>query len=502
LVTPSRVVAAALVSVAAYRVLTMAASGEPAGLDFGNWLMLGWQTLGQPLEEAASVSYPPIVPLLSVAFTSTFGVVWGTALLAGLASVVPALGFYVGCRLLRIGWPSVPPALLIAAASSSGEAAAWGGVPQLLGLGIASAAFGAAQVSIEGRSVRHAMLLSAALLGLGATSHLIFAQAILALALLLLVNAVANPGWFRRGTWLGKDGWLALAAICMLPLTALLPLYARLTATVGQSFATGTRDSADSGLVSFARALVVVYRDAPWAWRLAIVATMATPLMLLIRRTEVRGVWTVTIGIALSLWLQAVVAGHGRLVFLMPTAVGFCLAAGLSWWASTHPTGFRPLAPSLVAAFVLVASARGLALFPTQQQFYGSIQPPGTVAALDWLRDETPSDALVAVAPVNGAPFGWWVQGYGRRAAMVGSDDRWLNIPEERDRAFEVVALLSSPNPLDQAVLDRAAELGLDYLVLPWAWGGLDPEELTEFRSGRADLVEFSNSAMVIIRVP
>lgn len=493
----------ALVLVAAYRTVVIGSTGEPGGLDFGNWLMLGHQALGEPLANAASVTYPPVVPALSVLIVSVLGVVWGTALFAGAASVMPALGVYASCRLLGIGWPAVPAAILVAAASSSGEAAAWGGVPQLLGLGLAAVVLALAQVTLENRSLRHAMLLAVSLFALAATTHLILAQAALAMAGLVAVNIAAEPARFGRGTWLGRDGWLTLAGVTLLPLAVLLPTYVQLTATVGQTFAGSPRESAESGIVSFARALSTVYRDLPVAWKPAIVVTMAMPVLLLTRRTRIRGLQSVVIALALSLWVVAVVSGHGRFVYLMPIAVALSMAL----WLSGAPSALRtpPWGPVMLlcaTALVTIASVRGLALFPTQRAYYGSIQPPGTVAGLDWVRDNTARDALIAVAPVHGAPFGWWVQGYGRRAAMIGSEDRWLNIPQERSRAGDVVALLSSPNPLAAGVLSRAAELDIDYLLIPTAWGGLDPNELAEFRAKHPELIEFSNAAMVLVRIP
>jgi hypothetical protein len=123
------------------------------------------------------------------------------------------------------------------------------------------------------------------------------------------------------------------------------------------------------------------------------------------------------------------------------------------------------------------------------------------VAGLDWLRTHTPSDSLVAVAPINGAPFGWWVQGYGRRPALVGSEDEWLNFPQERTRANEVVAMLSEPDPLDASVMTAARRLGVRYILLPWAWGGLSQGELTAYEHGNPGSVVFDNNAMVIVRV-
>jgi hypothetical protein len=108
---------------------------------------------------------------------------------------------------------------------------------------------------------------------------------------------------------------------------------------------------------------------------------------------------------------------------------------------------------------------------------------------------------LFAVAPENGSPFGWWVQGYARRAALVGSEDQWLNFPQERIRANEAVALFSEPDPLVNAVMARAEQLKVQYLLIPWSWGGLSPSDVAQFERSHHGQVVFDNTAMVVISV-
>ena len=492
---PDAVVLVALSAVAVFRTVVIGIHGEPSGLDFGNWLMLGHQALGHPLPDAAHVTYPPVVPVLAVAFVNLFGVVWGTALLAGLSSVAPALGVYLAARLFQVGWPAVPGVVLLAATSSSGEAAAWGGVPQLLGLGLTALALGLAQQLLAGeRRWTTAAALGATLLALGGTSHLILAQAAAALAGLIVIAALVRRDRFGRGSWSGRNGWIAVGTIAAAPLALLIPLYAKLLGTVGQSFVSQGSGSTRSPANEFVQALSVIYRDVPWLWKPALVLTAATPI-LLIRTLPRSPMVAITAALIASLSAGAFLSGQDRLVYLAPVAVAFALP---QWLVLAR----RPRSVRWITIVVIIAvgwmSFRGLEFFPAQRAFYGANQPSGTVAGLDWLRTHTPPDALVAVAPINGAAFGWWVQGYSQRSALVGSEDRWLNFPDERARAHEVITLLSDPDPLAPAVLTQARSLGVSYLVLPWAWGGVSAAQVAV----HASVVVFENTAMVIVKVP
>lgn len=512
LVTPSVVAGILLAGIATFRMMLIVTHGEPSGVDFGNWLMFGHQALGHPLPGAANVTYPPVVPLLTVWSTNLFGVVWGTALLAGLASVAPAAGVFAACRLFGAGWSATLAAVLLAATSSSGEAAAWGGIPQLIGLGLAALALGLTQLLFLRKRWNVAACLGAALLTLGATSHLILAQAAAALACLLAIRVVLDRSSFGRHSWLGANGWLSLTMIAVLPCLVLMPLYLRLLPTVGQSFVSDASVSNQSAVLTFMSGLAVVYRDVPWLWKPALILTAVTPLLLWGRKHRANPLWAVATALIVSLAAEASFSGQDRLVYLAPIVVSFAFVLWLSEFSngtgSISDHRIVPRVPVRVAisaaalTAVALMSVKGLAFFPAQRAFYGSIEPPGTVAGLDWLRNHTPADSLVAVPPVNGAPFGWWVQGYGRRVALVGSEDQWLNFPDERTRANEAVVMLSESDPLDASALAAANHLGVQYILLPWAWGGLSQTDLTAYEQRNPGSVVFDNAAMVIVHVP
>jgi len=505
---PGAVTCGLLAMIAGYRALVIGLHGSPSGVDFGNWLMLGHQWLGDRLPDSPNVTYPPLIPLLAVFFSHVFGVLWGNALLAAIAGVAPAIGGYVAVRMCGARWASVPAAFLLAATSSTGEAVAWGGLPQLVGLGLAAAVAGAAVRALQRGTWRSAALLGFLLLGVGLTSHLVYAQAAVAVVLVIVLRMVTDRRALAGSTWWGQDGWVNRAAIIAAPSLILVPLYLDLLSTVGKSFVVQDQVSAGwPAFYAFVQNLGVIRRDSPWLWGAALLATAALPFLLGRRRHRKQPLWSVTVALLVTTVAPGLVSGQSRLVYFAPLAVGFALAFVLAQLA-----GLRNSADwkSTVATIVVVAlvgavgwsGGRGLAFFPTQRAYYGAFVPRGSVAGLDWLRHNTPASALVAVAPIDGSPFGWWVQGLGRRSALVGSEDQWLNFPAERERAQESVALFTAANPLGPTVLEHARQLGVGYLVIPWLWGGLTQGQLAAFEVDHPGAQVFDNNALVIVEVP
>jgi hypothetical protein len=501
---PTGLVAGVLLAIVAYRVLVLVRQGQPSGLDFGNWLTIGRQILGAPLPNAAQVTYPPAVPVLTVAFVAAFGLTWGTALLAGLASVAPSLGVYLVLRLSASRWWAFAVTLLVAANSSSGEAAAWGGVPQLLGLGMVIPILYLTHRTLADRLSRTALFDGLLLLGLAATTHLVFAQTVACIVALFAVHIATAPHRFGARSWLGKRGWLSLTSIVVAPSLILAPLYIRLLPTVTASLARGPGDSWP--IVSFVQSLEVVYRDASWLWKPSIILTVVVPF-LRFRNRRRESSWYLSIALVTGLLVQAFLSGQNRLAYMVPLAVGLSATPALD--ALQRYYAGRPRRPATLIAvgacagcLILATSACGLARFPAQRSYYGAIEPHGMVQALDWIRHHTPPHALFAVAPVGGAPFGWWVQGYGHRSALVGSEAQWVYFPEEKLRASQMVLLFSEPNPLSSNVMIQARELSIDYLVFPANWGGLSRSDIQGFQAQHDDGVVFRSEAMTIVKVP
>ena len=485
---------ALLCLIAGVRVAVQLRWGEVTGLDTGNWFTFGHAWLGQPLPGGAASTYPPLVPVVVALLGRVFDPLIVMAIVGGVATLV-----HGGCAAVVLwrsgcGWWTVPLATALAAGSAAGEAVAWGGQPQLLALGVALLVLHLMAELLVAPRRRVALELGAAGLLLGATSHLVLAETVIAGVAVLLLRLLAplprpSAGGARRALGL----WCLAAA----PSLLLLPLYARLATTVGGSFA--ERQHAQS-FVDFVAAVGAVSRELPLLWRPVIVFALLVPLVLWRERT--RPLWLVTAALAVTLGAVALVSPEPRFAYLVPLLV----VAALGLVVTTSPlTGLGKLRVVVAlagAAACTASAASGLALFPDQIRYYGTLVPAGTTEALAAMRASTATDDVVAVPPVRGLPFGWWVEGYGERAALVGSSSQWLNFPQERKRAEISVALFSSADVLSDRWLRQARALGVDVVYLPASYDGLPAGALERLHRDHPRLIIRSDSAATIVELP
>jgi hypothetical protein len=483
-----------LLLVAGARVVVQLRWGEVTGLDTGNWFTFGHAWLGHPLPDGAGSTYPPLVPVVVALLGRVADPLVVMAIVGAGATLV-----YGGCAavvLWRSGcrWWMVPLTTVLAAGSATGEAVAWGGQPQLLALGVALLVLHLTAQMLLAPHRRVALKLAAATLVLGATSHLVLAETVLAglgVLLLRLLSPLPRPS--ARGVRRALNLWCLAAA----PSLLLLPLYARLVTTVGGSFA--DRQDAEP-LVGFVAAVGAVSRELPLLWRPVIIFSLLVPLVLW--RERARPLWLVTAALAATLGAVALVSPEPRFAYLVPLLV----VAALGLVVTTSPlTGLGRLRVAVAVAGVVACTASGasgLALFPGQVRYYGTLVPDRTTEALTALRESTAADDLVAVPPVRGLPFGWWVEGYGERAALVGASGQWLNFPRERARAEASVALFSSTDVFSDRWLRQARALSVDVVYVPATYDGLSAGALERLRRRHPYLIIRSDSAATIVEVP
>lgn len=483
-----------LLLVAAVRVVVQLGWGEVTGLDTGNWFTFGHAWLGQPLPDGAASTYPPLVPVVVVLLGRVFDPLVVMAAVGAGATLV-----HGGCAATVLwrsgcGWWTVPVTTALAAGSAAGEAVAWGGVPQLLALGVALLVLYLVAEMLHAPRRRIALELAAAGLVLGATSHLVLAETVLAAAVMIVLRLLAP---LPRPSVQGARRALGLWCLAATPSLLLLPLYARLASTVGGSFA--ERQDVQS-LVDFVVAVGAVSRELPLLWRPAIVLALLVPLVLW--RERARSLWHVTAALAVTLGAVALASPEPRFAYLVPLLVVAALGLVVT---TPMPEVLRPMrvVASAVGVAACTASAiGGLALFPDQVRYYGSLVPAGTTEALAALRASTAPEDVVAVPPVRGLPFGWWVEGYAQRAALVGSSSQWLNFPDERERAEVSVGLFSSADVFSDRWLRQARELGVDVIYVPATYDGLAAGTIERLQRDHPRLVVRSDDAATIVEVP
>src|SRR5207253_2259002 len=103
------------------------------GIDGGNWLALGHSLFGEHIR-SETIQYPPIVPLLAVAAEIPFGPYGGLQAIAYVSALAPMLGAYIYLYNSGLRWRAVVLSSFLGWSSATGDAMAWGGYPQLLGL--------------------------------------------------------------------------------------------------------------------------------------------------------------------------------------------------------------------------------------------------------------------------------------------------------------------------------------------------------------------------------
>ncbi len=493
--------AATMVVVEATRLVILARHHGLAGVDFGNWLTLGHTMLGQGLPGGSRTLYPPVVPVVSVGFGAVWGPLWGSWILAVAAGAAPAVGVYLVLRRHGLRGGAVILAGVTAAARSTGEAVAWGGIPQLLGLGLVVVTLDQLADVLRRPSVRGGWTLGALVLAVAATSHLMLAQlALCGVVLTGLHLLVVRSGLTIAGPWRGALGWPRMTMRLIAPCLLLAPLYAWLVGPITRSFAAGSHGAPLGTLLQDVSGL---YWDAPTMWKTATLLALLTPVVRWRDRRD--PLWLLTTSILVSVVGAALLTGQDRLLYLLPLGVVFALAlwvralSGTRLGERTLARGVLSLAALALAGFAIVA---GLQHFGAQVDFYGRrLLPRDTVAALDWLRQDSPASAVVAVPSVEGAPVGWWVEGYGRRVSLTGSLDQWLAFPDERTRSHESVALYSLTSGDTQQLLEDARALGVDYLYIPSTWAGLPASTVGRLVVEQPSRVVFRNDAALIVRV-
>jgi hypothetical protein len=479
------------------RFLVLVRVDGPATIDTGNWLAFGHDLLGDDVRSSTLV-YPPVVPLLMVAVTTLFGVAGGVAVVAAITSALPAVGCFVVLWWARLRWFAVLLAGLVLAAGSSGEPAAWGGFPQLIALGLLPPALWWLDRFLRTGGVRNGLVFGGSLAVLAATSHFIATAAMASALVLVGLHVVirpepAAPPAMRR---------LRDIIPGLLLSVPLVPLYLALT-NVGRS-ATSRPDTVEPSFADLPGAADYVLRDFRilW-WSLAVVAVLVPPLLADRRRTPL---WLVSVSATATVVVLFLLLRDMRVIYLLAPA-GILALGLLAVDVGVESDGRltrRPGRPAAVALVVLllVQAVLGLQRFSKQVDYY-AVASGGVSEGVVWVGENTRPDVLVAVAPVRGAPLGWWVEGLARRPALVGSWLRWLSFPDERRRARTANAIFGPSFPT-RAQVERARRADVDLLLVSKEWSGYVEADV-ERAVRRGDLVvRYENRGVVVlgVRVP
>ena len=449
------VVVVALLIVALWRWGLLTVTPGPIGVDGGNWLRLAQAALGRI--DIDDVVTPPLVPLLAGLIELLLGPLGTTRFLTVVGSIAPSAGAWWVLRRRRGDTTAVLATIALALVTPTAAATAWGGIPQLLGLGLlpptVAAVVHAARAGTAPGWLRAGAL--AALVGLTST-------------LVTVLTGIAGAVAIVHTVLRGRAGPLRPIVIALAPLAPVATLYVviltrmslpdgRLTARIGT-------DALRAGLGD------------PFALWMGLSVLVALGAVLRRRDDDdaalVAGL--VAAGIA------GLVLGDTRFTAAIPSAV----VVGVVLLPGALARG-----RALAVACLVVLAGSGVATQATQLGFYAQFTPATILEDAAIVAGLMAEGEVVATPPVAGAPTGWWLEAVGVDAAVASRSD-WLSFPEERQAASRVVALFTAPRWPTPRTAAAACEEGFDALYVPDAWGGVDPSALAEeLAEGRLRLV-------------
>ncbi len=482
-----------LAAVVGVRFAVLNAGGAPPTIDAGNWLSFADSILGHSPRDS-SIAYPPVVPLLTELFTAMFGIKSGVAALGAVSSAAPAIGLYVALRMAGVGRLRIVPALLLLGAGSIGEAAAWGGFPQLLGMAILPVTVVLGLRFIDAPSRRLALSLGAGLMASLATSHFVSAILIFALASAVLIDSIAT-----RSLSITRRH-LTLAPLVALPSLWLIGIYAKLIDAVifnPNEFAALDNLTWSNVL----QRLDTLYSDFPELWQILVPLALVTPGLTWYQRRST--VWRLATSLLIAVSALLLLTTEGRYLYFVPL-VALALLAVWTVEAARAPgvaemerpvrIAYGFLAVAIVAAVVLQLSA-GISRFDAQREFYAALSP-GLVEAIESADDLVTAEpggerGAIAIPSLNDAPVGWWVEALTEETVVYGSPLRWLNFGNEIERASAANKVFRPTFPDDES-LSLLQASGVRVVVMPRQWAWYDDESMDRWVT--------DNSLEVVVR--
>lgn len=475
-----------LVAVSWYRFEHMQANPAPPGSDAGNWLAFGRELMGQDVK-AARAAYPPVFPAITWWMANRIGPLEAGKVLGSLSSVLSGIPLYlIAVSEAPWGLALVGTAAFLATGYRS-EVVAFGGYPQLLAEAFALAALWLFAVGVMRRSltaVGMGAIFTSLVVGTHHLTSLFLFASLLACSLVLLGQGASGRSIVRMGVWFGL-----VSAILSVPYAA--TYYAMVRELSGSPF-----NAQHWGIGTAGETLSYIFRNSVGLWY-ALTGVAVTSLVMAGPRPKpiLRAVTISILAATVSLFVRY--SEVRTLQFLFPGIIlGFILAGAILW---ELPGGMRLRARrALLGAAMLAVTAAtvwGGVQFTRQSFPWYQLLDNRRVEALDWLRSNTPEDALIAAtASRNGFTLGWWIEGYAGRRTFSGGDPRWMIFQDEKDQTRTANTMFAMVNAGDPQTQEFGESAGISYLVV-------DKEhwKITGVKDGLRRV--FENDAILIIAV-
>ncbi len=475
------------------RIVAQDATSAPSGPDPGNWLRLAWRITGDGVVSAQTV-YPPVLPALLRGELAVLEPMVALKALGLVTSVLLVVPCYLLLRERLAPWGAACLALAALGAGYQQEVYAWGGYPQLLGTAFLLFAVYGLGCWLESGRQSH-LLWSAVFVSLVAgTSHFVVVQLVAVGAVSVVAFLLASPA---RQEAAQKVALWALA--CAAASVVLLPWYAEIL----KSMASATTHASSFSWLSYSSYEFVFRENLGLGLGYAVVGAICTlapiggprtrtlrplllglvwgPYLLFVLTGEIRHFELVQIGLILSL---SVLVSEADLAVRE-----FVSSSGrVPGWLNIAP-------PAILTAFLLSTAFTGWERLQDATIWYRTVDSPAQ-AALDFIRDETPSDATVlAGTSPHGLPYGWWVEGYARRRTFLHVDRNLLLFKAERNEA-DFVDNLVSASISSPELSQMLAESGITYILTT-----PDRNEFANLLDRVHFVEEFNDSGFGVIRI-
>ena len=497
LATMVLVLATALV--ATIRFIVLAAGDAPATIDSGNWLSFAQSFFGDSPRDS-SITYPPVVPALVEIATNWLGVINGVALVGALTAVAPALGLNMALRMAGVNGIRLLPVLLLLAAGSVGEAAAWGGFPQLLAMGLLPITMMAGLRYLDDPTRKTALQVGGLLLLMLATSHFVAVVALFGMIGIVEVDTIAQRRITLRKPHFVNAGWIALPSLFM------TPIYIRLVDAV----VLNPNEFAELDNLSWGNVLGRLdnlYGEFPALWQVIIPLAVATPFLLWSSRLTAS--WRLTSALLVALVNLLLLTQESRYLYFAPLLAVAALGVWVQnltedepWKGQKQPTRIAYLAGAGgLAAVVVYQMAVGLGRFEEQRDFY-AILSEDLVVAIEVADSVVDAEGgVIALPSLNDAPLGWWVEALTNNEVVYGSPLRWLNFGDEVERAGRANQIFHPTFP-DRHTLGLLEASDIRVLIIPRRWAWFDTETVNSWIHDNGLEAVVSNREALTVVVP
>jgi hypothetical protein len=473
-----------MVVVAFIRWRLLPSSQYPTGFDGGNWLAYGHSLFGESVR-SSSLVYPPVVPVLAVTAEKLFGTYRGLQVLEFLASNVPAIGTYILLYAWGLGWRAVVLSGFLATSAATGNAMAWGGYPQLIGLGLLPLLVLAEDRFLASRRLVGVIPVALLVLAALSTSDLVGPFTVLVGASYGLIrfsfHRISRTGNSLRNVAVG----VILSVFALIPIS---PVY--LALVPGIAAAQQTKPDDPNWLTHAVSSFNTVSVDLPTFWQLGFLFALLAPLAFFSRSRRLAALTTALLApsVGLFLWSREL-----RVAYLVPIGIVVGLA---TWWnlAGRRSSWQRTLDAGIVA-FLAVDLFVGTLAFASQSAYY-AVLTPGLVQGFAQLEARSNPSETIAVSPtLHGVELGWWVEGVLNRRALYAGNPIWLTYADEltrnavANRIFEV-------SVADSIRIARGS--GAAFLFVDKKWPGYPAWEAGRTATNVVGIV-FENESVLII---